>query len=137
MIVDSKAKLAAASGGSAPSRQAMKTVLLATFLFGLLCMNVSGKISGFSFEKSLKEADIIAHIRITSDVQIIPYAPKLDPREYRRIAAATVLTSFKGCKAGDTLKLNHTNALLNFFATACGTPLTVSSQENTAALVMM
>jgi len=109
MIVDSKAKLAAASGGSAPSRQAMKTVLLATFLFGLLCMNVSGKISGFSLEKSLKEADIIAHIRITSDVQIIPYAPKLDPREYRRIAAATVLTSFKGCKAGDTLKLNHTN----------------------------
>jgi hypothetical protein len=86
----------------------MKTAFLTAFLFGLLCMNVSGKISGFSLEKSLKEADIIAHIRITSD-EIIPYAPKLDPREYRRIATATVLTPFKGCKAGDTLKLNHTN----------------------------
>jgi len=87
----------------------MKTVFLATFLFGLSCMNMSGKIAGLSLEKALKEADIIAHIRITSAVQIIPYTPKLDPREYRRIATATVLTSFKGCKAGDTLKLNHTN----------------------------
>jgi hypothetical protein len=87
----------------------MKTVFLATFLFGLLCLNVSGKISGFSLEKSLKEADIIAHICVTSDVEIIPYAPKLDPREYRRIATATVLIPFKGCKAGDTVKLNHTN----------------------------
>ena len=87
----------------------MKTAFLISFVFGLLCMNVSGKIAGFSLEKALKEADIIAHIRITSDVQIIPYTPKLDPREYRRIATATVLTSFKGCKAGDTLKLNHTN----------------------------
>lgn len=115
MIVESKAKLAVgyppqrAGGGSALSRQAMKTVLLSAFLFGLLCMNVSGKISGFSLEKSLKEADIIAYIRIISDVQIIRYAAKLDPREYRRIATATVLTPFKGCKAGDTLKLNHTN----------------------------
>src|SRR5438105_15405142 len=99
MIVDSKAKLAAASGGSAPPRQAMKTVLLATFLFGLLCMNVSGKISGVSVEKSLKEVDIIAHLRSTSDVQIIPCAPKVDPREHRRIAAATVVPAFKGCEA--------------------------------------
>jgi hypothetical protein len=87
----------------------MKTALLAAGLIGLLCINVSAKISGFSLEKSLKEADIIAHIGVTSDVEIIPYAPKLDPREYRRIATATVLTPFKGCKAGDTLKLNHTN----------------------------
>src|SRR4029450_1630117 len=87
----------------------MKTAFLISVVFGLLCMNVSGKIAGFSLEKGLKEADIIAHIRVTSDVQIIPYAPKLDPREYGRIATATVLTSFKGCKTGDTLKLNHTN----------------------------
>jgi hypothetical protein len=87
----------------------MKTALLAAVLVGLLCINVSAKISGFSLEKSLKEADIIAHIRVTSDVEIISYAPKLDPREYRRIATATVLTPFKGCKTGDTLKLNHTN----------------------------
>jgi hypothetical protein len=87
----------------------MKTAFLISWVFGLLCMNVSGKISGFSLENSLKEADIIAYIRITSDVEIIPHTPKLDPREYRRIATAKVLTPFKGCKAGDTLKLNHTN----------------------------
>ena len=104
-----KAKPTFPSGGAALFRQAMKILFLATFLFGLLCMNVSGKISGFSLEKSLKEADIVAHIRITSDVEIIPHTPKLDPREYRRIATAKVLTPFKNCKAGDTLKLNHTN----------------------------
>ena len=87
----------------------MKTACLTAVLCGLLCMNVSGKISGFSLAKSLKEADVIARIRITSDAEIIPHTPKLDPREYRRIATATVLTPFKGCKAGDTLKLNHTN----------------------------
>ena len=87
----------------------MKTAFLISFVFGLSCMNVSGKIAGFSLENALKEAHIIAHIRITSDIQMIPYTSKLDPREYRRIATATVLTSFKGSKAGDTLKLNHTN----------------------------
>jgi hypothetical protein len=87
----------------------MKTVFLATFLFSLSCMNMSGKAAGLSLEKAIEEADIIAHIRITSDVQIIPYTPKVDPREYKKIATATVLTPFKGCKAGDTIKLNHTN----------------------------
>jgi hypothetical protein len=76
----------------------MKTAFLISFVFGLLCMNVSGKTAGFSLEKALKEADIIAHIRITSDVQIIPYTPKLDPREYRRIATATVLTSSRAAR---------------------------------------
>jgi hypothetical protein len=113
MTVESKPKLAPVyprrGGGSALSRQAMRTVLATAFLFGVLCMNVSGKIAGFSLEKSLKEADIIAHIRIISDVEIIPYTPKLDPREFRRIATATALTPLKGCKAGDTIKLNHTN----------------------------
>ena len=87
----------------------MKTVFLATFLFGLSCMNMSGKIAGLSLEKAIEEADIIAHIRIISDVQLVPYTPKADPREYKKIATATVLTPLKGCKAGDTLKLNHTN----------------------------
>ncbi len=87
----------------------MKTVFLATFLFGLSCMNMSGKIAGLSLEKAIEEADIIARIRIISDVQLVPYTPKADPREYKKIATATVLTPLKGCKAGDTLKLNHTN----------------------------
>jgi hypothetical protein len=60
MIVESLRKLAAASGGSALFREAVKILFFVTFVFGLLCMNVSGKISGFSLEKSLKEADIIA-----------------------------------------------------------------------------
>ncbi len=78
-----------------------------------------------------ESADLIARIRVDDDIEVIPIprygrdyndkgivspetvkaAVAAAPREYRKLATASIIQAFKGGKSGDKIKIRHTNSL--------------------------
>lgn len=94
------------------------------FILALFTINAAwGKAAGLSLPEALEQADIIAHIRIEDDLEIIPRTKRTrsddgtitvstnssNPEEYRKIATASILDVFKSDKADAKIKIRHTN----------------------------
>lgn len=102
---------------------AMKKITLHLVLT-ILAVQVSwGMAAGLSLPDAITKADIIAHIRIDDDLELIPmftktktsdgkitYSPNsTDPQKYRKIATASVVYAFKAPETENKIKILHTN----------------------------
>lgn len=106
----------------------MKKIALQLILV-MLSVTVSwGSAVGLTLPEAIDKADIIAHIRIDDDLEIIPHVTQsgnhirtdngftisvtnntTEPEKYRNRATATILDSFKGGAPGKTIQIRHTN----------------------------
>ena len=79
-----------------------------------------------------ESADLIARVRIDDDLEVIPTpqygrdytaegivsadvvkaATSAKPSEYRKLATASIIQTFKGGKAGEKIQIRHTNDLV-------------------------
>jgi len=85
----------------------MKHITIATLILILSSIVVWPKAAGIGIP-SIHKADIIAHIKITSDTG------NDHPHESANFATATVITPVKGCVAGDTIRIHHNNGHICF-----------------------
>lgn len=94
------------------------------FILAFFTINAAwGKAAGLSLPEALEQADIIAHIRIDNDFEIIPSTNGVrddhgtinlamnseNPRQYRKTATALILQAFKSDQEGKTIEIRHTN----------------------------
>jgi hypothetical protein len=101
----------------------MKKITL-HLLLPLLAIHVCwGMAVGLSLPDAIEKADIIAHIRIDDDLEVIPGFTKsqtddetftistnsTNPGEYRKIATASLIHAFKASGGQDKIKIRHTN----------------------------
>jgi hypothetical protein len=101
----------------------MKKIAL-YFIVALFSITTSwGMAVGLSIPDALERADIIAHIRIEDDVEIMPAIIRTktddgkvafstnstDPEKYRKIATASLIHTFKAPQGQDKIKIRHTN----------------------------
>lgn len=101
----------------------MRKVFLLFILVFSACYDLWGSAAGLSLPAAVETADLIARIRIDEDVEVIPLltATRSDngkvvysttsenPEEYRKVATASIVESFKGGRTGDQIKIRHTN----------------------------
>lgn len=97
------------------------------FIFSIFMMNASWGIAlGLDLPDAIKRADIIAHIRVDDDLEIIPGIKHSrgaggriiistnpdDRRKYRKIATASIIHNFKGYEGNQPIKIRHTNGFI-------------------------
>ncbi len=101
----------------------MKKIALYLVLTLLAVQASWGMALGLSLPDAITKADIIAHIRIDDDLEIIPIFIKtktadgkttfppnsVDPKKYRKIATASLFYAFKASGSEDKIKILHTN----------------------------
>jgi hypothetical protein len=97
-----------------------------TFLCALSILGIQsswGMAVGLFLPESIEKADIVAHIRIDEDVEIIPAwitsktengftafsSNPSEPEKYRKVATASLLHSFKAPNGIDKILIRHTN----------------------------
>jgi predicted small lipoprotein YifL len=93
-------------------------LILALFTIRAAC----GLAAGLSMPEAVVEADVIAHIRVVDDVEVVPDSiTKRDGNtltvsmnieklgEYRHVATAKLVETFKGAAGEKTIEIRHTN----------------------------
>ncbi len=101
----------------------MKKTLLSLVLVLISSHICFGMAVGLSLEDAIERADVIAHIRITDDLEVIPRFTRTeskngtvsfstnsnDPDKYRNLAIASIVHDFKGSIEKSEIKIQHTN----------------------------
>lgn len=88
----------------------MKAIAVAFTI--LAVASTFGKSGGISVLDGIQNADVIARVRIDDDFEVLPrYASGQNLREYRNLATASLIETFRAPPGVDKIKIQHMNSL--------------------------